>query len=94
MVKADDRILEYLRDHGRDHIGDMAGRRGLPESAFEIRERCRVLAQAGYVEPDEPGSDWVSITSDGLGYLDERMRADALHPEPTEDWRSYLQPRA
>jgi hypothetical protein len=94
MIQADDRILEHLRDHGKDNVEDMAARRGLPDSAHEIRERCRVLAQAEYVEPDEPGSDWVEITSDGLGYLDERMRADAMHPQPTVDWRSYLRPPA
>jgi hypothetical protein len=95
MIQADERILEHLHESGEATAEQMAAQRGLPESKFVIKERCRVLAQAGYVSYEFlNGTRWFAITSDGVGYLDERMLADEIHPHPSVDWRSFLRPKA
>ncbi|QLC34687.1 repressor phrH2 [Halarchaeum sp. CBA1220] len=55
-----------------------------------VRERLRVLAQAGYVEPDQPDRTNYSLTVWGQLYLDGEVRPDLLVPEPSEERPGYV----
>jgi hypothetical protein len=72
----------------------MEVRQGLPNSRYQLKERCRVLAQAGWVEYEVVnGRRWYYVTSDGLGWLDGRMLAEQIYPHLTPEWQSHLRPR-
>ncbi len=51
MTTLDDRILEYLDTDAAATPRTIARSRRRPVSTQKIRERLRVLAQAGYVDP-------------------------------------------
>jgi len=85
----DDRILEYLRDHDTANISELE--KELPRSKpyYIIRERLRMLSQAGYVEPGPDHRNY-ELTRWGKQWLDGRVRADLLHPEPNPARTGYV----
>lgn len=88
----DDRILEYLADHDIATAETIA--KQLPQRVPKslVYTRMRMLAQAGYVEPEEEpvGRRRYSLTRWGRLYLDGRVRADCLDPEPSPARPGFL----
>jgi len=82
MVALDERILEYLETDAAATPRTIAQSRRRFVSTQKIRERCRVLSQAGYVRPLSDDYEMYELTIWGLLYLDGRARADCLVPEP------------
>jgi len=85
----DDRLLEYLDEHDTGTAVEVS--KALPEQIpeFVLRDRLRTLAQAGYVEPG-PNYDNYELTIWGQRYLEGRVRADCLYPEPTPARPGYV----
>lgn len=82
MVQIDDRILQYLADHGRSSAWQIAFDVDLRNR--RVRNRCRVLAYAGFVaHHDRAGLDghW-SLTTWGEQYLAGVVDADLYRPLP------------
>lgn len=82
MESLDDRILEYLSTDTMATPRTIAKSRRRPVSTQKVKERCRVLSQAGYVEPFTRDCDLYHLTYWGRLYLDGEVRADLLLPEP------------
>jgi hypothetical protein len=59
-------------------------------STQRVRERCRVLSQAGYVEPFTPDYELYALTSWGRLYLDGGARADQIVPRPSAQRRGHV----
>lgn len=85
----DERVMEYLRDHDTGNVSEI--QKALPRTVphYLLRERLRLLAQAGYVEP---GPDYrnYELTNWGLRWLEGRVRADLLHPAPSAARPGYV----
>ncbi|WP_353634589.1 repressor phrH2 [Halobacterium sp. NMX12-1] len=90
MTTLDDRILEYLDTDAAATPRTIARSRRRPVSTQKIRERLRVLAQAGYVEPWTDDYDLFSLTIWGRLYLDGEARADQIVPEPSPQRPGYV----
>ncbi|MGB9987334.1 repressor phrH2 [Salarchaeum japonicum] len=84
MEVLDDRILEYLATDAAATPETIARSRRRPVSTRKIRERLRVLSQAGYVKPLSDDYEVYELTIWGRLYLDGEARADQLVPEPDE----------
>lgn len=81
MVRADDRILETLRDEG-NMTAVAVSRDGLRERVDIGRkyasDRLNALAEYGLLERLDRGL--YGITEDGRAYLDEELDASELEP--------------
>lgn len=80
MQLVDDRILEYLRDHGPASPEVLATTLSAEASRARIAERCQALARAGWIAPQMRGGRVYEITIWGLLYL--RGKIDASHNNP------------
>lgn len=82
MEQLDERVLEHLADEGVSTPRVMASRRGFGASEPRVAERCRMLADAGFVAPVSDRT--YEITTWGLRYLSGQV--DARHqPTPRPD---------
>jgi len=90
MTVLDDRLLEELRRDDYVTLGKLAARVPHPATQFRVAERLRVLAQAGYVEPERPDREKWWITYWGELYLDGEVRADLIMPEPSAARPGYV----
>ena len=84
MQSLDDRILEYLATDAAATPRTIARSRRRPMSTQRVQERCRVLAQAGYVEPFTADYELYALSNWGRLYLEGEARADMLVPMPSE----------
>ncbi|GGM69238.1 hypothetical protein GCM10009017_19290 [Halarchaeum rubridurum] len=83
VEKADEDVLEYLRDHDLATPSEIARAIRAPTTTRRVRERLRVLSQAEYVAPLDDDYDVYQLTVWGRLYLDGEVRADLLIPEPS-----------
>lgn len=90
MTTLDDRILEYLEEDSAATPRTIARSRRRPVSTQEIRERLRVLAQAGYVEPFTDDYELYALTTWGRLYLEGEARADQIVPAPSPKRPGYV----
>lgn len=90
MTTLDDRILEYLDEDAAATPRTIARSRRRPVSTQQIRERLRVLSQAGYVEPFTDDYELYSLTTWGRLYLEGEARADEITPEPSTQRRGHI----
>ncbi len=86
MARADDRILEVIRDEG--NMTPLAlSREGEVERLDIGRKyagiRCRELARYGLLERVDRGL--YRITEEGQAYLDEELDAGVLEPDDAEE---------
>jgi len=82
MTTLDDRILEYLAEDPAATPRTVARSQRWPVSTARVRERLRVLSQAGYVAPWSDDYQLYELTSAGRRYLDGDARADQIVPAP------------
>jgi len=85
MQQVDERILELLNDEGWSTpwlISNHPRLDRMDASSNRIRERCRVLSQAGYIQPLSRRYKMYEIGVWGRLYLEGDVRADCLVPEP------------
>jgi len=80
MTVLDERILEYLAEHELATAHELAIH--LPATQNTILERLRTLAQDSFVIPLTNDLELWELGSRGAGYLDGRVRADQIVPEP------------
>ncbi|GAA0305521.1 helix-turn-helix transcriptional regulator [Halarchaeum salinum] len=90
MTVLDERLLEELRRDDYITLGTLAARVPRPAPQYRVAERLRVLAQAGYVEPERPDRGKWWITYWGQLYLDGEARADCIYPEPSPARPGYV----
>lgn len=90
MQALDERILEYLAEDSAATPRTIARSRRRPVSTKRVRDRLRILAQAGYVEPWTRDYELWTLTNWGHLYLDGEARADMIVPEPNEQRRGYV----
>jgi hypothetical protein len=77
----DDRILELLSDESWSTPSMMAIEPNIHATENQIRERCKVMADAGLVAI-EPNDGWmVQLTTEGQLYLDGELDVE-LYPRP------------
>lgn len=84
MTYADDRIIEYLAQVSTATAWEIAFEQGVQGEASRFRSRCRVLANAGFVDVIERDSlhDEYELTSWGELYLDGDVDAELRRPLP------------
>jgi len=92
MCSFDDRILPYLDTDAAATPRTIARSRRRPVSTQKIRERLRVLAQAGYVEPWTDDYELYALTTWGRLYLEGEARADQIVPEPSAKRPGHVLP--
>ena len=90
MQTLDDRILEYLATDATTTPRTIARSRRRPMSTQKVRERCRVLAQAGYVEPFTDDCELYALSNWGRLYLEGEARADQIVPRPSAKRPGYV----
>jgi len=89
MTTLDDRILEYLATDAAATPRTIVRAQRHPVSTARVRERLRVLSQAGYVAPWSDDYELYELTSAGRRYLDGEARADQIVPEPNPRRRGH-----
>ena len=77
----DDRIIEHLDDESWSTPGYMEMVPGIDATKAQIRDRCRVLADAGLVALQQEEGCYVELTTLGELYLDGEADID-LYPRP------------
>jgi hypothetical protein len=77
----DDRIIEHLDDESWSTPGYMEMVPGIDATKAQIRDRCRVLADAGLVALQQEEDCYVELTTLGELYLDGEADID-LYPRP------------
>ena len=85
MQHTDDRILEHLAGVSKATAWEIAHDMGDPSAERRVRHRCRVLANAGFVDVyfREIGlDDQYEITSGGELYLEDEVDAELQRPCP------------
>jgi len=90
MTTLDDRILEYLETDAAATPRTIARSRRRPVSTQKVRERCRVLSQAGYVRPFTRDYELYALTTWGRLYLEGEARADQIVPQPSPRRRGHV----
>lgn len=87
MVLVDDRILEYIREHGGGTPGEMAKSDYIRVSRQHVGRRCRKLADHGLLV--EIGNSAYVITDRGEAYLDGEIDTEEgvadVTPEASEE---------
>jgi len=84
MTIWDDRILEFLLEHGWGSPETIHWEVGRETTLHQIRQRCRVLCHAGLASPfiDERSADMFEITMWGQLYLEGKVNAGLIRPIP------------
>jgi len=85
MTHTDDRILEYLAQVSKSTAWEIAYEQGVEGDRRRIERRCRVLANAGFVDVyfrDVGLDDEYEITTWGELYLDGDVDAELRRPLP------------
>jgi hypothetical protein len=77
----DDRILEHLRDESWSTPRFMTNVQGIHATETQVRERCRVLADADLVAFLTSDQDMVELTGRGKQYLEGKVDVE-LYPRP------------
>jgi hypothetical protein len=77
----DDRIIEHLDDESWSTPGYMEMVPGIDATKAQIRDRCRVLADAGLVSLEQEEGWYVELTKLGELYLEGEANID-LYPRP------------
>jgi DNA-binding Lrp family transcriptional regulator len=90
MEPIDDRILEYLDEETMATPSAISRSRRRDVSVQRIRERLRVLTQAGYVEPFTAECELYELTRWGDMFLDGEARADQIVPKPSPHRDGYV----
>lgn len=87
MQQLDERILEHLSENPYASPRFMANQKEFSASKERIRERCRILARVGLVEPES--NDWRAyhLTEKGERYLNGELKQDAF-PDPWADGKT------
>jgi hypothetical protein len=81
MCTLDERIIEYVAESILASPSLIASEIRLIASEERVRERCEMLADAGFVAPVHQGDDCYVITQSGQRYLAGEL--DAEHqPRP------------
>ncbi|QSG06091.1 hypothetical protein [Halapricum desulfuricans] len=83
MQCVDDRILEALNDSEGDWItpGYLSTLDGIHATEAQVRERCKVLADADLVTFLTEDADLVALTTEGQQYLEGKVDVE-LYPPP------------
>lgn len=76
MSLVDDRVLEYLRDHGSGSPKKMQEEGRIRYTPEYVAERCRLLAEYGLVR--HLGNGVYQLTEDGEAYLDGELDTGEL----------------
>jgi len=79
MSRADDRILEYLNEHGPDTPKKMADSGRVRFSRQHINQRCKKLVSYGLLI--HLGNGVYDITPEGAQYLTGELDAQTLEPD-------------
>lgn len=79
MSLVDDRVLEYLREHGTGSPKRMQEEGRIRYTPEYVAERCRTLAAYGLVRP--LGNGVYELTDDGERYLAGDLDTADLDPE-------------
>lgn len=82
MCTLDERILEHLEEDSWSTPRYMGQVIGFNASRGRIRERCRMLTQAGLITPAFGDHYMYEITSEGQEYLDGELD-DESRPTPS-----------
>jgi hypothetical protein len=77
----DDRIIEHLDDESWSTPGYMEMVPGIDATKAQVRDRCRVLADAGLVAIQREEGWYVELTTLGELYLEGEADID-LYPKP------------
>jgi hypothetical protein len=85
MLACDERLMERLNEEGWSTAPPLATAVGLPTGM--VRDRLRMLADAGLVAFATPDLDLVHLTTSGALYL-EGERDQVVHPHPLEIGRA------
>ncbi|GGL58021.1 hypothetical protein [Halocalculus aciditolerans] len=94
MRPVDERILEHLSERALSSSPRVILSRtefhDLDVSKIGVRERLRVLSQAGLVEPSTPNHGSFELTVWGRMYLDGDVAADQIVPYPDARRAGYV----
>ncbi|GAB3017893.1 hypothetical protein GCM10025298_01280 [Natronobiforma cellulositropha] len=74
MTIWDDRILEYLSEHGGAAVGELSSSESIRVSNTHVSRRCRKLAEHDLVQAIGNGA--YVITEQGEAYLNEEYDAE------------------
>lgn len=82
MTIVDDRVLEYIREHGHGSPKKMKDNGPIRYSRGYISERCKKLAEHGLLQP--VGNGVYTITERGEKYLDEKIDTHVDQPDSVD----------
>lgn len=82
MVRADDRIMEHLRENGPDTPKSMADSDRVRFSRQYINQRCKLLVSYGLLL--HLGNGVYDVTEQGEAYLDGEMDVRTLSSDGTD----------
>jgi len=84
MQLIDDRILEIVAEFEPATSGLIHQKLRLTVSSKQVQERCRILANAGLLEPfiDSKQADMWEMSIWGSLYLEGELNADLRRPQP------------
>ena len=81
MCTLDERVIEFVNESMLASPSLIASEIRFDASEQRIRERCKVLAEAGLIAPIHEGEDYYVITRSGQRYLEGEL--DVKHqPRP------------
>jgi predicted transcriptional regulator len=78
MTLVDDRVLEYIREHGSGSPTEMKREGPIRYSRQYVDRRCRELAKRGLLQ--HLGNGVYVITDEGEAYLDGNLDTQGLEP--------------
>ena len=86
MQCVDDRILEALDDSEGNWItpGYLSTLDGIHATTSQVRERCKVLADADFVTSLTEDADLVALTTEGQQYLEGKVDVELYYPIVTK----------
>jgi len=76
MCTLDERVMEFVAESILARPSVMASELRFNASEERIRERCKMLADAGLIAPIHQGGDYYVITRSGQLYLDGELDAE------------------
>jgi len=83
MVLLDDRIMEFIDEEGPSLPSNIADDDRIPYGAQHIGNRCRKLADAGFLE--NLGNGVYVLTQQGINYLSGEFSASENVPEAPDE---------
>jgi repressor of nif and glnA expression len=79
MTLVDDRVLEYINEHGHGSPSEMKNEGPIRYSRQHIARRCRKLAERDFLQ--HVGNGVYVITDTGIKYLEGELDAEEINGE-------------